>query len=166
MAEENKFEPSPCNPVKQELKSLIWGDYSTSSQFFVAIGVITMLYSIAMLIVYIFFDPQYRQNPRIPQCDFLVSCALTCFWLLSAAAWSSGVSDLKFYTEPSRIMKDIDYCRDNVTRKINPANCDVDDDDYPDYAALNVSLVCATFSQLYLNLCCLQFPSSYSSSFS
>lgn len=143
VSETNKFDETPCNHNKDENVPMIWGDFSASSQFFVAIGVIGMLYAGASLAMYVFMDSAYRTNPRIAQYDFLISVGITCFSLLSTAAWCSGVSDLKFYTDPTRVLKEIDFCYNNVTKQVNSNKCKLEDD-LPDYAALHVSLVSVT----------------------
>ncbi|XP_046327238.2 synaptophysin-like protein 2 isoform X2 [Haliotis rufescens] len=71
------------------------------AQFYVFVGVIAFLYCIGALILYIFFDDLYRKNNRLVIVDFVISVVVTALWLISSSAWAQGVSDVKFYTDPS-----------------------------------------------------------------
>lgn len=42
------------------------GDYSSSAEFFVTIGVFAFLYSTAALAIYIFFFEKYKENNKGP----------------------------------------------------------------------------------------------------
>ncbi|KAK7101974.1 synaptophysin-like isoform X2 [Littorina saxatilis] len=89
-----------CNKTNPQDVCLLAGAQS-SSQFYVFVGVIVMLYCMAALVLYIFFDELYRKNNRIIVGDFVVSIVLTLLWLISASAWASGLSDVKEYTDPA-----------------------------------------------------------------
>ncbi|XP_025106206.1 LOW QUALITY PROTEIN: synaptoporin-like [Pomacea canaliculata] len=72
-----------------------------AAEFYVFVGVIVMLYSLAALVIYIFFDELYRKNNRLIIVDFVVSVVLALLWLISSSAWASGLSHVKEYTDPS-----------------------------------------------------------------
>ena len=42
------------------------GDFSTQSQYFVATGVLTFLYCIAITAIYILYDQLYQNNALLP----------------------------------------------------------------------------------------------------
>ena len=44
----------------------IMGDYSSDAKYFVATGVLSMLYSLAISVVYIKFDETYKGNNQLP----------------------------------------------------------------------------------------------------
>jgi Membrane-associating domain len=44
----------------------VYGDYSSASEFYVFVGVTAFLYSLAILIFYVFFDDKYRNSDNIP----------------------------------------------------------------------------------------------------
>ena len=63
----NDFPASFCNngSTSKEMTHP-YGDFSSSAEFYVFIGVMAFLYSIAALVLYIFFDDMYRSNTRLP----------------------------------------------------------------------------------------------------
>lgn len=85
-------------------------DFSSSPRFFVATGVLCMLYSGGALVLYILYSPLYESNPVWPIVDLAFTGIFSIFWLAGAAAWATGVSDLKHYTSPHNLMKYIPYC--------------------------------------------------------
>lgn len=52
---------------KQTGSDEIFGNYQSSAQFYVFVGVICMLYCTAALILYTLFNEAYRSNDRIPK---------------------------------------------------------------------------------------------------
>ncbi|XP_014677378.1 PREDICTED: synaptophysin-like [Priapulus caudatus] len=86
--------------------------YSGPSQFFVAVGVICFLYCIVSLFVYLFLAPTYRENANVANGDLIMTAVLAVFWLISSAAWAKGLSDLKYGTSPSEVIK---LCKDCKT---------------------------------------------------
>ncbi|XP_076468974.1 synaptoporin-like [Babylonia areolata] len=71
-----------------------------SAQFFVFVGVLVMLYCLAALVIYIFFDDLYRKDHRVIIGDFVASVVLTALWLVSSAVWAAGVVAVKGVTDP------------------------------------------------------------------
>uniref|UniRef100_A0A8C6TCK0 Synaptophysin n=1 Tax=Neogobius melanostomus TaxID=47308 RepID=A0A8C6TCK0_9GOBI len=80
------------------------GDYSSSAEFFVTIGVFAFLYSMAALSVYVFFFEKYKENNKGPLIDLGVTAFFAFMWLVSAAAWAKGLSDVKTATDPDEVM--------------------------------------------------------------
>ncbi|KPP63024.1 synaptophysin-like [Scleropages formosus] len=122
------FDAPTCKNGKPERLFLV-GDYSSSAEFFVTIGVFAFLYSMAALVVYIFFFEKYRENnkgPLIGQSearavsldpqDFGVTCVFTFMWLVSSAAWAKGLSDVKTATDPERIVTLLSACEKEENR--------------------------------------------------
>lgn len=77
----------------------ISGDMSSDSQFYVATGVLSMLYCIFIIAVYGFFDQMYKDKQEFPMADFMLTTILAIFWLSGSAAWSNGTSALKSMTD-------------------------------------------------------------------
>lgn len=57
------FDAPTCKGGNQERLFLV-GDYSSSAEFFVTIGVFSFLYSMAALAVYCFILEKYRENNK------------------------------------------------------------------------------------------------------
>ncbi|XP_046565982.1 synaptophysin-like [Haliotis rubra] len=106
---------------------------TTQAQFYVFVGVIAFLYCIGALILYIFFDDLYRKNNRIVIGDFVISVVITALWLIASSAWAQGVSDVKFFTDPSEsgLIQLIPECKH--------APCEVGH--LGNFASLNVSII-------------------------
>lgn len=67
------FDAPTCKEGNRERLFLV-GDYSSSAEFFVTIGVFSFLYSMAALAVYCFILEKYRENnkgARIVSLSFL-----------------------------------------------------------------------------------------------
>ncbi|KAJ8923503.1 hypothetical protein NQ315_010081 [Exocentrus adspersus] len=87
-----KFENTTAN---QSCSFVISGDFSSDAKFFVATGVLAMLYSLAIVFVYLKFDELYKTNKKIPLYDFLITVVFGVLWLSSSAAWANGLTGLK-----------------------------------------------------------------------
>lgn len=85
-------------------------DVSTDAQFFVATGVLSMMYCIFIIGVYAFIDDFYRDKPELPLADLMITGILALFWLSGAAAWSNGASALKTVTNAASMRKLCPLC--------------------------------------------------------
>ncbi|EFX81579.1 hypothetical protein DAPPUDRAFT_102301 [Daphnia pulex] len=90
-----------------------FGDYSSDAEFFVAAGVLAMLYSLASLGFYCFFGGNYQTNKTFPLVDFLITMVIAVFWLSGSAAWASGVSAVKYVSDPNSWIKTMEICMKN-----------------------------------------------------
>lgn len=97
---------TPADPVKFYLP----GDFSSDAQFFVATGVLSMLFTLGISTVYVMFDQIYQQNALVPMADFMLTVLLAVFWLSGSAAWANGLTGLKSITDPVSI-KDLEGCK-------------------------------------------------------
>ena len=113
------------------------GDYSSSSEFFVTIGVFAFLYSMAALSIYVFFFEKYKENNKGPLVvssptwpppppvtrelweesltnsvfqDLGLTGVFAFMWLVSSAAWAKGLSDVKTATDPDQVITMIPAC--------------------------------------------------------
>ncbi|XP_046897106.1 synaptophysin-like [Hypomesus transpacificus] len=109
------FDAPTCKGGNPERLFLV-GDYSSSAEFFVTIGVFSFLYSMVALFAYIFVLEKYRENNKGAQIDFVVTAVFTFMWLVSSAAWAKGLSDVKTATDPDRVITLITACDEEENR--------------------------------------------------
>ncbi|XP_028850534.1 synaptophysin a [Denticeps clupeoides] len=126
------YDAPTCKGEKTERLFLV-GDYSSSAEFFVTIGVFAFLYSMAALSVYVFALEKYRENHKGPLIDFGVTCVFTFMWLVSSAAWAKGLSDVKLATDPDKVVQEIPAC------DVEGSRCNEVHD--PKMSGLNTSVV-------------------------
>uniref|UniRef100_A0A0K8TRD2 Putative conserved plasma membrane protein n=1 Tax=Tabanus bromius TaxID=304241 RepID=A0A0K8TRD2_TABBR len=82
-------------------------DVSSDAQFFVATGVLSLMYCIFIIAVYALLDDFYRSKSEVPLADFMLTVILAIFWLSGSAAWSNGTVELKRVTNPQTL---IEFC--------------------------------------------------------
>uniref|UniRef100_A0A665TZ76 Synaptophysin n=1 Tax=Echeneis naucrates TaxID=173247 RepID=A0A665TZ76_ECHNA len=114
------FDAPTCKGRNTERVFLI-GDYSSSAEFFVTIGVFAFLYSTAALSIYIFFFNKYKENNKGPLVDLGVTGVFAFMWLVSSAAWAKGLSDVKSATDPDQVITLINACEaeENHCREVH-----------------------------------------------
>lgn len=83
-------------------KSDIWS-FASDAQFFVATGVLSLMYCLFIIAVYLFIDDFYKSKSEIPLADFMLTTILAIFWLSGSAAWSNGTSSFKTVTDPTNL---------------------------------------------------------------
>lgn len=129
------FNSDQVKQVKQvcseDQEFTVSADVSSDCRFFVAIGVLAMLYSIMALVVYLFYSELYESKKLYPCSDFVVHALLTVLWFTCACSWSAGVSVLKSATDVSLFSED--QC---------PVTCTTSDSDtVASFAKVNFSLI-------------------------
>ncbi|CAJ1051847.1 synaptophysin-like protein 1 [Xyrichtys novacula] len=126
----NNLQGTPGAPGARCL-SLFWipvqGDFSSSAEFFVCVGVFAFLYCTATLILYLGYQHVYRQTTRGPIVDLVLTAIFAFLWFVSSAAWGKGLTDVKWATNPEHL---VDRCKDICS----PG-------DYPSMGRLNASVI-------------------------
>jgi hypothetical protein len=106
-------------------------DFNSPAEFYVFVGVMAFLYTLAITVYYVLFDEKYRSNENIPTADFVYTCVFALLWLISSSAWADGVSHLKEYIDPNELfLERVPECAGNdpdctVTSAGNFANLNV-----------------------------------------
>uniref|UniRef100_A0A8C3KK49 Synaptophysin like 2 n=1 Tax=Calidris pygmaea TaxID=425635 RepID=A0A8C3KK49_9CHAR len=88
------------------------GDFSAPAEFFVTLGVFSFLYTMAALVLYLRFHSLYGENKKLPIADFCVTVCFTFFWLVAAAAWGKGLTDVKAATRPPNLIAAMGVCQE------------------------------------------------------
>ncbi|XP_061688629.1 synaptophysin-like protein 2a isoform X3 [Syngnathoides biaculeatus] len=112
-------------------RTFLQGDFSSSAEFFVCVGVFGFLYCTATLILYLGYQHVYRQTTRGPFIDLVVTAAFAFLWLVSASAWGKGLTDVKWATNPEHLAKDCPFCQPG---------------DFPALGRLNASVIFGFFN--------------------
>jgi len=72
------------------------GDFSSDAQFFVFMGVMVWLYSMASLALYVFYSNLYTdQQKSYPKIDFLLAAIIAFIWLAASSAWANGFLNMQ-----------------------------------------------------------------------
>ncbi|XP_059723768.1 synaptophysin-like protein 2 [Haemorhous mexicanus] len=102
-----------CEDESEARTLYLIGDFSAPAEFFVTLGVFSFLYSMAALVLYLRFHSLYTENTKLPFTDFCVTVCFAFFWLVAAAAWGKGLSDVKAATRPSALIAAMAVCQGN-----------------------------------------------------
>ncbi|NXF42211.1 SYPL2 protein, partial [Nyctibius bracteatus] len=105
------FEMPGCGEEPETQTLHLVGDFSAPAEFFVTLGVFSFLYAMAALVLYLRFHSLYRENKKLPFADFCVTICFAFFWLVAAAAWGKGLSDVKAATRPTGLIAAMAVCQ-------------------------------------------------------
>uniref|UniRef100_A0A8C2Z1S4 Synaptophysin-like 2a n=1 Tax=Cyclopterus lumpus TaxID=8103 RepID=A0A8C2Z1S4_CYCLU len=99
----NPYQITLCNKSRSN-ETFLQGDFSSSAEFFVCVGVFGFLYCTATLILYLGYQNVYRQTSRGPIIDLVVTAAFAFLWLVCSSAWGKGLTDVKWATNPDQLI--------------------------------------------------------------
>ncbi|MCL4136493.1 UNVERIFIED_CONTAM: hypothetical protein GTU68_044127 [Idotea baltica] len=107
-------------------------DFSSDSQFFVAVGVLAFLYTIVALFIYTVFEKVYSSDARVPTADLAFHCIFAILFLAASSAWANSLSGLKSATTIETIIaENPTFCSSN--------SCAISEE--PDFSKLNISVI-------------------------
>ncbi|CAN7989416.1 unnamed protein product [Ixodes hexagonus] len=109
-------------------------NFASNAEFFVATGVLSFLYCVGILGIYLFSNKMYSENQTVPIIDLGLSALLALFWFAGSCAWAQGVRDVKFYTSLPNFKNFVTVC-------VTGGECQLETSG--SFATLNVSLVSA-----------------------
>ncbi|XP_068774592.1 synaptophysin-like protein 2 isoform X1 [Struthio camelus] len=105
------FEMPDCEGAGESQTLHLVGDFSAPAEFFVTLGVFSFLYAMAALVLYLRFHSLYGENKKLPFADFCATVSFAFFWLVAAAAWGKGLSDVKGATRPASLIAAMSVCQ-------------------------------------------------------
>ncbi|KAG0712572.1 Synaptophysin [Chionoecetes opilio] len=88
------------------------GDFSSDAGFFVAVGVLAFLYSVAALALYCCFTALYENNDLVPIGDFAVHVVFVILWLAASCAWANSLSGLRSVAALDNIIANAPDCNE------------------------------------------------------
>jgi len=124
-----------CNDPPQEETFHFSTDESPAAKFFVAIGVVCMIYSLAALVVYVLFSDGYKNRRLLPTLDFGIHAILAFLWLVAGFAWVHGTVNLKSGCNPQ------DWLHAECDARPNVACVFTETDSSGSFGKLNASLL-------------------------
>ncbi|CAL1609705.1 unnamed protein product [Knipowitschia caucasica] len=101
------------------------GDFSSSAEFFVCVGVFAFLYCTAALVLYLGFQSVYRQTSHGPTIDLLVTAVFAFLWLVSSSAWGKGLTDIKAATSTEHLLETCPLCKSSDGPSLGRLNASV-----------------------------------------
>lgn len=104
-----KFYQDVCL-TKSNTSYVVTADVSSDAQFFVATGVLSLLYSVFIIFAYAYLDELYQSKTEIPMADFMITTAVAVLWLSASAAWANGTSALKVVLNRERVELMCQHC--------------------------------------------------------
>ncbi|ENN80249.1 synaptophysin-like protein 2 [Dendroctonus ponderosae] len=89
------IDTAKLNVANENCTATVGNDFASDARFFVATGVLSMLFSLGIIFLYAKMDEAYKTNKKLPLYDFLITVFLAVLWLSSSAAWAHSLSSLK-----------------------------------------------------------------------
>ncbi|CAH8579701.1 unnamed protein product [Schistosoma guineensis] len=107
----------------------MYGNFASAAQFYVFVGVLTMLFCVAMGVYYVYFHDRYFTDSRFSKYEFIFSTVIVLLWFIASCAWADNVNQFKTYTSASRICNEVG------------PNVHCEAEEQATYGGLNVSLI-------------------------
>ncbi|CAD5112719.1 DgyrCDS1937 [Dimorphilus gyrociliatus] len=129
----NSWKLNPC--AGNDTLAGPYGNFSAASQFYVFVGVMAFLISLASIGIYTFASDRYDDDRKLPLIDLIVTVIWCLLWLIASSAWADKFTQLRHYSDPSTIAG-------NEKHLICPkSSCSVEQIETGQFAKLYVSLI-------------------------
>lgn len=133
--------PAKCGHFAEEWTTVrLPFNFASNAEFFVATGVLSFLYCVGILGIYLFSNKMYIENQTVPIIDLGLSALLALFWFAGSSAWAQGKSDVKYYTSLPNFKNFVNVCKDLDALCVSETTAS--------FATLNVSLILGFFNVL------------------
>lgn len=110
----------------------------SSAEWFVFVGVISFLYSLAMLVIYVFMKHKYDNNIYLPLVDFIVTVLFALFWFIADIAWAKAISDIQYHTNTENVINSLESLCPKVTGSAS-TKCQIKS--YASYGSIIISCI-------------------------
>ncbi|KAI1714596.1 ubiquinol cytochrome reductase transmembrane region domain-containing protein [Ditylenchus destructor] len=129
------FKIEKCGQSATTAAELFDESYGSGANFYSYLLVISIFFSVATILIYLFWWNLYVSDDRIPVIDLAVTVLLAFAWLLGTFCFSITAGRMEEITEPENVKKLVEkggFCG-------NATSCDVNS--YAVYAPLTVSTI-------------------------
>ncbi|KAE9553774.1 hypothetical protein FO519_002995 [Halicephalobus sp. NKZ332] len=111
--------------------------YRFSASMVSLISIISIMYSLAMLFIYLYRWNAYTSDDNLPRMDTAITIVIACCWFIVFWSWWRQTSSLENYTSKENVLSRA------VETKLCASTKDCGLDTYAMYAPLSVSVVAA-----------------------
>lgn len=110
----------------------------SSAEWFVFVGVTSFLYSLAMLVVYVFMKHKYDNIVYLPLIDFVVTVLFALCWFIADIAWAKAISDIQHHTNTENVISSLESTCPKIG---NSSSRDCQIKTYASYGSIIISCV-------------------------
>lgn len=79
----------------------------SSAEWFVFVGVMSFLYSLGMLVIYVFMKHKYDNIIYLPLIDFCATVLFALCWFIADIAWAKAISDIQHHTNTENVINSL-----------------------------------------------------------
>lgn len=110
----------------------------SSAEWFVFVGVTSFLYSLAMLVVYVFMKHKYDNIVYLPLIDFVVTVLFALCWFIADIAWAKAISDIQHHTNTENVISSLESTCPKIG---NSSSRDCQIKTYASYGSIIISCI-------------------------
>jgi hypothetical protein len=119
----------------------------SSAEWFVFVGVTSFLYTLAMLVIYIFMKHKYDNIVYLPLIDFGLTVLFTICWFAADIAWAKAISDIQYNTNTDNVIASLP----SACKKVgSSSSSDCQSVKYASYGSIIISCVNNSYNSFSL----------------